>query len=171
MQEESDWMGPLALQMETAYRSGTARGERSQLSALGVSREEYFAAFGEAIDGLVLGHRENLKQRSHREATAAANQAVPPNRQTTSGAFQIARPRSDPKARWIASRPPRPTLIPVNAVDAELLRWFPRRPDLYPVRLNRQSDIEENVVSTNVYILLDHGFRYPAISSCSSPGR
>ena len=62
-------------------------------------------------------------------------------------------------ARWIASRPSRPTVIPVNAPDAELLRWFPRRPDFYPVRLNRQSDIKENVVSTNVYILLHHGFK------------
>src|SRR3954452_18481781 len=71
VQEESNWIGPLALQLEIAYRVGTARGERSQLSALGVSREEYFSGFGEAIDGIILGQREKLEMRARINATAA----------------------------------------------------------------------------------------------------
>jgi hypothetical protein len=106
VQEESNWMGPLAIQLEIAYRVGTARGERSQLSALGVSREEYFARFGEAIDGIILGHREKLENRARTNATAAAiATSVSPRQSSTSGGFQIARQQSDPKTRWVDGTP------------------------------------------------------------------
>src|SRR3954453_21789677 len=103
VQEESSWMGPLGLQFEIAYRVGTARGERSQLSALGVSREEYFASFGEAIDSIVVRHREKLEERARRTATAAAT--APSDRSSSSSGFQIARQHSDPKTRWVDGTP------------------------------------------------------------------
>ncbi len=106
VQEESSWIGPLALQLELAYRVGIARGERSQLSALGVSREEYFMSFGQAIDGLILGHREKLEQRARGEAAVLADAPLQANsRASTSGAFQIARAQSDPKTRWVDGTP------------------------------------------------------------------
>ena len=78
VQEESVWMGPLAYQMELAYRMGTARGERSQLSALGVSRSRYFGAFGKAIHRLIIDHRGNLEVRSHEKAMAEKTNRRPP---------------------------------------------------------------------------------------------
>ena len=106
VQEESSWMGPLALQLEIAYRVGTARGERSQLSALGVSREEYFSSFGEAINGMILRHREKLEERARHSATAAAiDPSIRPRRSSILGRFQIARQQSDPKGRWVDGTP------------------------------------------------------------------
>jgi len=106
VQEESSWIGPLAIQLEIGYRVGTARGERSQLSALGVERGEYFAAFGNAIDRLILQHRNKLEQRSRDHAREAPRDPPAARRpQSTSGAFQIARQQSDPKERWVDGTP------------------------------------------------------------------
>jgi hypothetical protein len=106
VQEESSWIGPLTIQLEIGYRLGTARGERSQLSALGVERGEYFAAFGEAIDRMILQHRNKLEQRS-RDYSRKAPSDPPDVRRppSTSGAFQIARQQSDPKRRWVDGTP------------------------------------------------------------------
>ena len=106
VQEESVWMGPLAYQMELAYRLGTARGERSQLSALGVSRSEYFRGFGQAIHQLILEHRRDLEARGRKRATPTDAQRLSPVlASSTSGAFQISRAASDPKARWVDGTP------------------------------------------------------------------
>src|SRR2546427_10785508 len=57
VQEESNWIGRLAVQIGAAYELGTARGERSQLSALDVSRADFFARFGASINQLILDQR------------------------------------------------------------------------------------------------------------------
>ena len=99
-------MGPLAYQMEIAYRVGTARGERSQLSAMGVQREDYFSAFGEAINDLILGHRAKLETMS-RPAQPTVPEQLPESRKDASSAnaFKISRADSDPKRRWVDGTP------------------------------------------------------------------
>ena len=99
-------MGPLAYQMEIAYRVGTARGERSQLSAMGVQREEYFAAFGEAINDLILAHRAKLETLS-RPAKPTVPEPPPEARADapSADAFKISRADSDPKRRWVDGTP------------------------------------------------------------------
>jgi hypothetical protein len=47
---ESDWIGNLAIDLAVRYQIGTARGERSVLSAMDIQREEFFANFGQSIN-------------------------------------------------------------------------------------------------------------------------
>ena len=51
--EESGWMGDLAVDLGVRHAAGSRRGERSQLAALGIPREEFLAEFGNAIDSLL----------------------------------------------------------------------------------------------------------------------
>ena len=99
-------MGPLVYQMEIAYRVGTARGERSQLSAMGVQREDYFAAFGQAINDLILGHRAKLEALSRAAKPTAPEQPAEPRENASSAdLFKISRADSDPKRRWVDGTP------------------------------------------------------------------
>jgi hypothetical protein len=109
VQEESDWIGPFAYQIDIAYRMGSARGERSQLSALGIRREEFFAHFGQSITNLILDHRQSLEARltaQHELGSLAVAKPAP------TYAFQIARSESDSKARWVDGTPEYSLYIP-----------------------------------------------------------
>ncbi len=99
VQEESDWLGRFALDVEAAYQSGTHRGERSQLGSLGVQRPEFFNCFGDAINNLILQHRYERRRIALEEAmaTPASNLRLP--------AFQTERSDSDPKGRWVDGTP------------------------------------------------------------------
>src|SRR5262245_39461229 len=57
---ESAWMGPFAANLAVSYQVGIARGRLSRLSAMGVSRDEFFSHIGQSINGLILGHRFDL---------------------------------------------------------------------------------------------------------------
>ncbi|MEO7724865.1 MAG: sulfotransferase, partial [Chthoniobacterales bacterium] len=39
--EESNWMAPFAVDLAVAFRRGSARGERSQLSSMGMERDHF----------------------------------------------------------------------------------------------------------------------------------
>src|SRR5438094_1359218 len=99
VQEESDWLGRLALDVEAAYQSGTHRGERSQLGSLGVQRPEFFNCFGDAINNLILQHRYERRRIALAEAmaTPASDLRLP--------AFQTERSDQDPKKRWVDGTP------------------------------------------------------------------
>src|SRR5213595_1292133 len=99
VQEESDWLGRFALDVEAAYQSGTHRGERSQLGSLGVQRPEFFNCFGDAINNLILQHRYERRRIALEEAmaTPASDLRLP--------AFQTERSDSDPKGRWVDGTP------------------------------------------------------------------
>src|SRR4029077_16947141 len=99
VQEESDWLGRFALDIEAAYQSGTHRGERSQLGSLGVQRPEFFNCFGDAINNLILQHRYERRRIALEEAmvTPASDLRLP--------AFQTERSDSDPKGRWVDGTP------------------------------------------------------------------
>src|SRR5262245_40100901 len=103
VQEESDWIGPFVYQIDIAYRKGSARGERSQLSALGIRREEFFAHFGESITNLILDRRKNLESRLKAQHVRQFSAAIA--KTTSTYPFQIARSESDSKARWVDGTP------------------------------------------------------------------
>ena len=58
---ESNWMGELAASLGIAYQVGAARGDYSALSAMDISPDEFFAAFGQRINELILHHRDRLE--------------------------------------------------------------------------------------------------------------
>jgi len=89
--EESDWLPKLVANLTTAYRLGTARGERSALSAMGVSQRAFYAAFGDAVDEIIVTHRRRFEE-------LRAGPGGDPR-------FKISRAPSDPKLRWVDGTP------------------------------------------------------------------
>jgi Sulfotransferase family len=57
---ESNWMGDFAVNVAKSYQVGAARGILSILSAMGISRDEFFSYIGRSINSLVLNHRCDL---------------------------------------------------------------------------------------------------------------
>ena len=93
-QEESNWLGPFAIDAAVDYKRGTLRGERSQLSANFIQREELLASFGEAINQLLLSHRQQFETPLAREE---AGWQPPP--------FPVSRSQNEPKTRWVDGTP------------------------------------------------------------------
>jgi Sulfotransferase family len=79
---ESSWMGDFAVTVAIGYQIGTARGERSILSAMEIPDAELFAAIGRSINHLILRHRPDLERK--RRATSS---------------------ESEPKGRWVDGTP------------------------------------------------------------------
>jgi hypothetical protein len=95
--EESNWMGDFAAQAGAAHAVGSLRGERSQLSACGLSLEAFLAALGERINALLLGQRE--------AQSALAEQAAQADPRLVNRAIQLARDPSERKGRWVDGTP------------------------------------------------------------------
>jgi hypothetical protein len=102
VQEESNWIGRFALQIAVAYGIGTARGERSQLSALDVQIEDFFTFFGTSINALILNHRQKLELKIHQRSKAILTQ---PSESKVHAAFRITRLQTDLKGRWVDGTP------------------------------------------------------------------
>src|SRR6266511_2852377 len=66
---ESNWMGEFAVNIASSYQIGSARDNRTILSAMDISRAEFFANFGHAINHLILGHRKHLERKRDLEGT------------------------------------------------------------------------------------------------------
>src|SRR6266480_2642993 len=60
---ESNWMGDFAVTLAIGYQVGAARGIFSMLSAMGISRDEFFSHIGTSINSLVLKHRSDLDRK------------------------------------------------------------------------------------------------------------
>ena len=107
VQEESSWIGPLAVQLELAYRTGTARGLRSQLSALDVTKADFFTAFGRAIDSLIVNHCEKLEANLTTVGSGSppSSAAEVLSARTWGSKFQIRRSTNDSKLRWVDGTP------------------------------------------------------------------
>jgi hypothetical protein len=60
---ESNWMGDFAVSVAMSYQIGAARGIFSILSAMGISRDEFFSQVGRSINSLVLKHRGDLDRK------------------------------------------------------------------------------------------------------------
>jgi hypothetical protein len=56
-------MGDFAVQVGRSYQVGAARGILSVLSAMGISRDEFFSHIGRSINSLVLKHRGDLDRK------------------------------------------------------------------------------------------------------------
>jgi hypothetical protein len=57
---ESNWMGDFAVNVAKSYQVGAARGIFSILSAMDISRDEFFSHIGRSINFLILKHRCDL---------------------------------------------------------------------------------------------------------------
>jgi hypothetical protein len=79
---ESNWMGQFAVNVAASYQVGIARGDRTILSAMDISSDEFFANFGRSINDLILRHRANLERKR-----------------------KMTRPPSEPKMRWVDGTP------------------------------------------------------------------
>ena len=93
-QEESDWLGPFAIDAAVGHKRGSARGERGQLSANFIEREELLETLGNAINQLLLSHRRRFEDRQLRQQ---AGWYPPP--------FNISRSSDEPKSRWVDGTP------------------------------------------------------------------
>ena len=61
-------MGNLAINLAIYYHTGTARGDYSLLSSMGVNNAEFFAIFGKTIDELILHHHVDLERKRWRQS-------------------------------------------------------------------------------------------------------
>jgi sulfotransferase family protein len=79
---ESNWLGQFALNIAIGHQIGTARGDRTILSAMEIQRDELFVSFGQTINNLILSHRPNLERKR-----------------------KMTRPQSEPKTCWVDGTP------------------------------------------------------------------
>src|SRR6266705_3375833 len=93
-QEESNWLGPFAIDAAVGYQRGSARGERGQLSANFVQREELLSLLGDSINKLILSHRKQFEDGDLRRR--AGWFSLP---------FPISRSQDEPKSRWVDGTP------------------------------------------------------------------
>src|SRR5262249_14262680 len=95
--EESNWMAPLAVDLAVAFRRGSARGERSQLSSMGIERDQFIQNFGACINAFIVNQRRAFEERLMRLGD--------PKRAAENVAFKLSRDESDPKLRWVDGTP------------------------------------------------------------------
>jgi hypothetical protein len=95
--EESNWMAPFAVDVAVAFRRGSARGERSQFSSMGMQCDQFIEGIGAFINESIIGHRHTFENRR--------GQLARPGRPTNHPAFRISRDQLDPKSRWVNGTP------------------------------------------------------------------
>jgi hypothetical protein len=115
---ETHWIAKLSIVMHDLFKTGTANGRYSHLGALGWNEEDFYAAFGRAVDLFVVDTREPRLRFIRREGarkhgldehqidewekTRAANPA--PLAKAAKN-YQVVRDPSDPKRRWVDGTP------------------------------------------------------------------
>lgn len=90
-------MGDFAINLAISYQIGTARGNRSVLSAMDMSPEEFFASFGETINDLILNHRKDLERKRGVASRTGAGRLP--------SVFKKTESKSETKARWVDGTP------------------------------------------------------------------
>src|SRR6516162_5398728 len=93
---ESTGIGELALALAVCYQTKMGLRPESLWIAMNVQQEEFFAAFGETINELILRHKVDLERRQWEEA--GGSNVVP-------SSFVTERSTSVPKARWVDGTP------------------------------------------------------------------
>ena len=93
-EEESNWLGPFAIDAAVAFHRGSVRGERGQLSANFIQREELLSRLGQAINELIVSHRRKFEDINLRKQAGW----YPP-------AFKVSRSPEEPKSRWVDGTP------------------------------------------------------------------
>ncbi len=89
-------MGNFAVNVAMAYQVGSARGDRSILSAMDIQEDEMFAAFGQSINDLILSHRKDLEKKRRPKSPLSELKG------RFSNAINTA---SGPKTRWVDGTP------------------------------------------------------------------
>lgn len=110
--EESNWLGSFAIGAAAAHAQGSARAQRSQLSALGITRNAFLCGLGDAIDRMIVAGRAHLEAASYATATRSPQQVH--------AEFAISRDPCDTKLRWVDGTPEYSLQIPM------LLALFPK---------------------------------------------
>lgn len=116
---ESNWMGHFAVNVAIAYRIGAAREYYSILSAMDISDDELFAAFGRSINDLILRHRTDLEKK--RYANRIELKLEP-------RWIEAASTAAGPKTRWVDGTPEYSFHI------HGLRKLFPQAPFIHLVR-------------------------------------
>jgi hypothetical protein len=93
---ESNWMGDFAVSLGVAHQIGSARDNRSMLSAMDIGSAELFAALGYTINDLTLRHRRHLQTK--REGMGVEGEIQRRWLAATSTA-------AGPKTRWVDGTP------------------------------------------------------------------
>jgi hypothetical protein len=93
-EEESNWLGPFVIDAAVAFHRGSVRGERGQLSANFIQREELLSRLGQAINELIVSHRRKFEDTNLRKQAGW----YPP-------AFKVSRSPNEPKSRWADGTP------------------------------------------------------------------
>jgi len=93
---ESTGIGELALALAVCYQTKMGLRLESLWIAMNVQQEEFFAAFGETINELILRHKVDLERRQWEEA--GGSNVVP-------SSFVTEQSTSVPKARWVDGTP------------------------------------------------------------------
>jgi hypothetical protein len=93
---ESNWMGDFALNVAISYQVGAARGDYSILSAMDIGENEFFVAFGQSINRLIVQHRAELERK--RKSRSGASKVDPRWLEATSTS-------AGPKTRWVDGTP------------------------------------------------------------------
>ena len=87
-------MGDFAIDLAVRYQIGSARGDRSVLSAMNIQCEEFFNTFGQNINALILRHGIDL-ERKRWERPVGPN--APPE--------DLVSPMTNQKTRWVDGTP------------------------------------------------------------------
>src|SRR5206468_7104754 len=93
-QEESNWLGPFAIDAAVGYQRGSVRGERGQLSANFIQREEFLSIIGQSINELIVSHRRQFESMNLRRQAG-----------WSTAPFEISRSSKEPKSRWVDGTP------------------------------------------------------------------
>ena len=94
--EESAGIGDLVIALGVCYQRETARGNRSLLSAMNVQGEDFFSAFGQTVNGLILRNNIDLERKPW-EQSAAPNTPVEH--------FVTEQSAAVTKTRWVMGTP------------------------------------------------------------------
>jgi hypothetical protein len=94
--EESVGIGDLAVALAVCYETKTALHNRSLFSEMCMQRQEFLAAFGKTINGLILNHSIDLERRRWEQAAAPG---TPPHDFMTEQSPDV------PKTRWVDGTP------------------------------------------------------------------
>lgn len=115
---ETHWITRLAVNMRQLYKFGTVHGRYSHLGALGWCEQDFFAAFGRAVNQFVVDTREPRLRFIRKRAVQnkglseaqideleKTGQLSPVNTGVSAKNYQVVRSPDDPKARWVDGTP------------------------------------------------------------------
>lgn len=115
---ETHWITRLVVNMRQLYKFGTVHGRYTHLGALGWDEQDFFTAFGQAVDQFVVGTREPRlrfirKLSAQKQGLSEAQideleqkgELSPDPALVTGKNYQVVRLPSDPKLRWVDGTP------------------------------------------------------------------